>query len=370
MTKLVSIDARFLDAAGIGTYITQLAPRIIELNRDLSFSLVGDPDRLAALPWGDQENVRIEPFQAGMYSLREQLRLPVHLADGSSLLWVPHVSVPVSYAGPLVTTVHDTFHLTMPELLGGLHKRAYARFMYGVVRRKSDVVLTVSEFSKRELIGRAHVPPERIRVTPLGVDGHWFKPPPGASPDASSYFVFVGSVKPHKNLSGLLRAFELAQARIPHKLVIIGRREGLLTADRNLEATANRLGDRLQFTGYIDDALLKRYIAHAEALVLPSLYEGFGLPPLEAMASGCPVLVSRTASLPEVCGNAALYCDPARPEDIAEKIVTLLSDRSLRETLRRRGLEHARSFSWDRCAEQTSAALRECLESSEPAGLA
>jgi len=150
---------------------------------------------------------------------------------------------------------------------------------------------------------------------------------------------------------------------IPIDLVIVGKKEGFVTKDNHVEKQAQKLGDRVSFTGEIDDHTLSNYYANAQTLVLPSLYEGFGLPPLEAMACGCPVIVSDIASLPEVCGDAAVYIDPYDPNDIAEKIKLVVNDGDLREKMRLKGLEHAKMFTWQKCAAQTIRAIERVLES-------
>jgi glycosyltransferase involved in cell wall biosynthesis len=162
-------------------------------------------------------------------------------------------------------------------------------------------------------------------------------------------------------LKTLIETFGLIKDDVPHDLVIVGRREGFITGDETVVAEAATLGDRVRFTGYVGDDLLRQYFAHADALVLPSLYEGFGLPPLEAMACRCPVIVSNAASLPEVCGDAALYCDPHDPTDIADKIRQLTNDMNLQDALRQRGLERAKQFTWEKCAQETLAVIREVL---------
>ena len=141
--------------------------------------------------------------------------------------------------------------------------------------------------------------------------------------------------------------------------VIVGKRDGFITGDKRVAAKAAAMRDRVIFTGEVsnDDGVFRQYFAHADALILPSLYEGFGLPPLEAMACGCPVIVSNLGSLPEVCGDAALYCDPHSPQDIAAKIKLLTQNDELRRQLSERGVENARQFTWERCAEHTVGVL-------------
>lgn len=194
-----------------------------------------------------------------------------------------------------------------------------------------------------------------------GVNNFWREFRDKDSNDLKPYIVYVGNVKPHKNLISLVKAFEKVKNEIPHNLVIIGKKEGFITGDQEVIKYAEKLQDRIKFTGFVDNETLQGYIANAQALVFPSLYEGFGLPPLEAMACGCPVIVSNVASLPEVCGDAALYVDPYSPEDIAEKIKLLLSDDKLREELRRKGLERATMFSWEKCAQETIKVIEEVL---------
>jgi glycosyltransferase involved in cell wall biosynthesis len=206
------------------------------------------------------------------------------------------------------------------------------------------------------------VPASKIEVVYLGVDEGWFGVDAGARPQPNPYFVFVGNVKAHKNVAGLVDAFRLVAERVPHDLVIVGKKEGFITGDRRVEASAAALGGRVKFTGLVDEALLKRYVACAEALVLPSFYEGFGLPPLEAMACGCPAIVSDRASLPEVCGDAALYCNASDVADIAARMLEVATNGALRAQLREKGPARARQFTWDRCARET-VALIERLQS-------
>ena len=144
-------------------------------------------------------------------------------------------------------------------------------------------------------------------------------------------------------------------------MIIVGKKEGFITADKSVDVFAKRLGNRVCFTGPVADNVLKQYYVNASLLILPSLYEGFGLPPLEAMACGCPTIVSHVASLPEVCGDATLYCDPYNINDIAAKILLLLSEPELQDKLREKGLEQARKFTWDKSAQETLSVIEKVL---------
>jgi glycosyltransferase involved in cell wall biosynthesis len=224
--------------------------------------------------------------------------------------------------------------------------------MFAAVRRKAAAVIAISEFTKNEYLRFTGTSRQPVHAIPLGVDQSWFsvsKEPIRQRP----YLLFVGNVKPHKNLSRLIEAFHLVKDEIALDLVIVGKKEGFITGDSGSLAYAGSLGGRIDFTGTVNDDTLKRLVGGARLFVFPSLYEGFGLPPLEAMAAGCPVLTSSAASLPEVCGNAAEYFDPYNVKELAAKILFLLSDQTRREWLITKGKERARQFNWINCQRET-----------------
>lgn len=355
---MITIDARWINISGMGTYLRNVLPGVIAAFPDIEFCLLGDKLVLATLEGLNRNNVRMVEAKASMYSLTEQLELKRIIPKETRLYWATHYNVPLLYRGEMLVTVYDLFHLAMPDLVGGLHKRLYAKIMFGAVRRRAAAIITISRFTKDELIRFTGEGKQPIYPIHLGVADAWFRIPPGARPYQRRYILFVGNVKPHKNLSALVKAFGSICDKIPHDLVIVGKKEGFITGDEVVANEAARLGSRVQFTGYVDDKKLRQYFAHAEALVFPSLYEGFGLPPLEAMAAGCPVLVSSAASLPEICGDAAVYFDQHRSEDIAKKMLEVLSDEVLRESIRQKGYKHARTFIWDKCVSQTCNVIR------------
>lgn len=356
---MITIDARWLNTSGMGTYLRNILPGVVAAFPEKEFCLLGDKAVLSTLDAANCSNVRLVEANASMYSLAEQLELARKIPRETRLFWATHYNIPLLYRGKMLVTVYDLFHLAMPDLVGGLHKRLYAKIMFGAVRRRAAAIMTISQFTKNELMRFTGEGVQSIYPIHLGVADAWFHIPPSARPYPNKYILYVGNVKPHKNLSALVKAFGSICDKIPHDLIIVGKKEGFITGDEIVAKEAERLGGRVQFTGYVDDERLRQYFAHAEALVFPSLYEGFGLPPLEAMAAGCPVLVSTAASLPEICGDAAVYCDPYRPEDIASKLLGLLMDGELREELRRRGYEQARTFTWDRCISQTCDVIRD-----------
>jgi glycosyltransferase involved in cell wall biosynthesis len=359
---MISIDARMLSNSGIGTYIKHLIPEIIAALPDQTFTIIIDPEEISMLHNVQQPRVTLLPCTAPIYSIREQLELPRLIPKETKLFWAPHYNIPMLYQGRLLVTLHDVAHLAIPAYRGAWHKRTYANLLFRQLRRKAAAILTDSQFSKEEIV--RYTPPgeQEITVVHLGIGEAWFNVPKVQRPHERPYVIFVGNVKPNKNVRGLLEAFSLLRDQIPHDLVILGKQEGFISGDESVAKHAETLGERIIFTGFVSDEVLKQYITHAEALVLPSFYEGFGLPPLEAMACGCPVIVSNAASLPEVCGDAALYCNPHDPKDIAAKIKQLVENPSLQEDLRQKGFERAKRFTWEKCAQETIAVIRKVLE--------
>jgi len=242
--------------------------------------------------------------------------------------------------------------------------------------KKSDRIITVSDFSKSEIIKYTKTGHDKITVIHNGIDGAKFKSLSG--PDLThvkeklklpgKFILFVGNVKPHKNLKRLLKAYEKIcnQGIKDYHLVVAGQKEGFITADTgifNLLENSAVLRDKVSFTGPVDNDALPVLYNAASLLVLPSLYEGFGLPPLEALGCGCPVIVSNTASLPEVCGDAAYYVDPYSGESIADGIYKVLTDRALRQDLVNKGFKRAAMFNWDESAKKHLKIIQEVLNS-------
>jgi glycosyltransferase involved in cell wall biosynthesis len=348
----VVVDARMMNHAGIGVYIRNLVPRVRARLAGWRFTVLVPSDAANATIFGDD----VVRCSSAIYTIAEQLELPRMTPRDADLFWSPHYNVPLRLRTPLVATVHDVAHLARRERGGvvGMLRTVYARQLMENVRLRARQIIFVSEFSRGEFTRLVGVPRKSI-VVPNGVDDGWTRAASAVSPqpqrNVRPYILFVGSVKPHKNVGGLLRAFEQIVNDVPHDLVIAGNHEGMRTIDSAAIDSAKALGDRVRLLGRVSDAELPELVAAADVLVLPSFYEGFGLPPIEAMAVGCPVLVSDIPALRETCGDAALYCDPHAPGDIARQLRAMLADSVLRARLVERGRLRAARFTWDAAAQ-------------------
>lgn len=343
--------------SGIGTYIEQLVPHVVEQWADADFTILGDRDVLAR-SLATVQRVRFIPLDVPIYSLREQWALLQAIPSATSLFWAPHYNIPLLYRGRMVVTVHDVFHLADASV--SPLKRAYARLLFGTAVRRARAVICDSAFTAAEL-RRLAGEPRSLHVVHLGVDDRWRSAQPLPPTMAAPYWLAVGNIKPHKNLRRLVDAFARIADEVPHRLVIIGRREGLLTLDTEVEALAQRLGDRVVFTGHVTRDALEQYVASCDALLQPSLYEGFGFPPLEAMACGRAVAVSTAASLPEVCGPEADYFDPLDIDSIASAMLRLARRPPDDASVIARRQEWVRRYDWTQCARATVQVLQQAV---------
>jgi glycosyltransferase involved in cell wall biosynthesis len=256
---------------------------------------------------------------------------------------------------PQVTVVHDILPLRYPAEYP--RQQPYLRHYVPHVLRASAAVVVSSETTRRDVLDAYRLPPERVHVVACGFDDARFFP--GAGAEATEpYALFVGNVMPHKNLARLVEAFANVRARYPLRLVIRGG--GRPVHVEALRARIDALGIRqhVDWQAWANDDELLALYRGARMLVLASLYEGFGLPALEAMACGTPVVASKAASLPEVVGDAAVLVDPEDVESIADGMARLAADDALAKELRRRGPARARLFSWEQTGRTVQAILR------------
>jgi glycosyltransferase involved in cell wall biosynthesis len=278
------------------------------------------------------------------------------------LFFSPGYNSPLGWPGPFVFTLHDLNHLCVPDNSNAV-KRAYYHYIIKPACHRAKCVLTVSEYSKHEIAAWAGVKEERIINVGNGV-GPAFSPAGAKYSPGYPYLLYVGSRKPHKNLPRLLQAYSVSGVRKDVRLVLSGE------PDRETSEEINRLGlaGDVLFKELSADEPLSEAYRGAVAFLFPSLYEGFGLPPLEALACGVPVLTSNVCSLPEIMGDAAILVNPLDPEEIADGIRRLVRDSSLRAQLRATGLLRAKRFSWDETARRTLRALDLAIPSNHARG--
>jgi glycosyltransferase involved in cell wall biosynthesis len=255
----------------------------------------------------------------------------------------------------------DVIHLNSPFYRENWGNFLYAKTMLNAVARKADHVVTVSEYSKREITQTLAIPENKITVIPCGVSEEFTER--SSSPQGldaikvlgiqTPFLLYVGNLKPHKNVKTLLRGFAQLRksSKLRHSLVIVGD-DARWKRSVIEECVRLGIGGCTILVPHIAQSLLPSLYAAADVLVMPSTMEGFGLPVLEAMACGTPVVSSNAASLPEVAGDAALYFDPARPEELAAQIEWLLHSSELRASLRSKGWQRAQQFSWPQAARQ------------------
>jgi glycosyltransferase involved in cell wall biosynthesis len=367
----IGIDARKLHDFGIGTYIRNLLRQLARLDHETEFVLLCRPeDRQGLAALG--ENFRAIGETAGHYSIAEQLKIPIALKrEGVGLFHAPHYVLPPLVPCRSVVTIHDCIHLMFPQYLPNRLALGYARTSISLAARRATRVLTVSQSSKRDILRFVDTEPDKIDVIYNAYDERF-----GVEPEEQDvvrvrerfqlndeFVLYAGNVKPHKNLERLIEAFHIVRQRgLDHlKLVLIGDDISRYAALRRA-VHRHQLHKYVRFFGYVPEETLAVMYRLAGVFVFPSLYEGFGLPPLEAMASGTPVVTSNVSSLPEVAGDAALLVDPYHPEAIAEGIYRVLSDEPLRRSLRAKGLERARQFSWEQSVGRVRAIYGEVLE--------
>jgi glycosyltransferase involved in cell wall biosynthesis len=358
----VAIDARKLHDFGIGTYIRNLLRHLARIDHDTEYVLLcGEADLGVAAQLGPNFRSVLEP--SPNYSIREQIHVPwVLRRERPDLYHAPHYVLPAAINCNSVVTIHDCIHLMFPQYLPNRMAYAYARAQMWTAAHRSDCILTVSDASKRDILHLFNIPPEKIVVVYNAIDAHFSVTPP---PDAVGrvreryqldhrFVLYVGNIKPHKNLVRLIEAFSELRARELEdvKLLIIGDEISKLPALRHA-VHRHKLHKHVRFLGYVPDDQLAVLYRLAAVFVFPSLYEGFGLPPLEAMASGTPVVVSNVSSLPEVVGDAAVLVDPHDTDSIVDGLRCVLTNPARAEDMRRKGLERSREFSWERSVART-----------------
>ena len=352
--------------SGTGRYVNALCQALPQVAPDLETVLVWPSGQEHPALEG---NIRIVEHPAGMLSRSRFDHHSVRTVaqrEAVDLLHYPASTGCLFPPRPVVQTVHDLCFLRHPEWFPA-SKNLYYRLLIGPTARKADLLLADSQATAEDIQVLLDIPENRIRVTPLGVGAEFYPRSQDERQAVCSkyslpdqFFLFIGTLEPRKNLVRLIKAWDKAyDSGLPH-LVIAGRRGwkagAIFDALRRV-----RHGDALHLPGFVPDEDLPALLSAAQALVWPSLMEGFGLPPLEAMACGTPVLTSNLSSMPEVVGHAGLLVNPVNEDQIAEAMITLAHDGRLCASLSELGSRRVKRFSWDRTAQLTAAAYRELI---------
>lgn len=355
------VNARFLSQSvtGVQRYARELVKALDDLLDDPTYRSKYAQIKLLAPQNVDGEfelkNMVIEKVGHLTGHLWEQLELPFYSRDG--------VLVNLCNTGPLlkrnqIVTIHDMAVFAKPNAFS-FKFRTWYRFLLKWLARRTLRILTVSNFSKDQIVKYTGIPSGKITVTYLGKE-HILalendnRVLSDFNLTTDNYILAVSSMNPNKNFAAIQQAVDLLDKN-NIDIVIAGASNSKVFGKMNDEVKEN-----VKWVGYVNDNQLKTLYEHALCFVFPSLYEGFGLPPLEAMVLGCPVIVSSAASLPEVFGDAAMYCDPNDPQDLANKMQELIHNSQLRNELKSRGTKRANQyFSWKRCAQETMAVIEE-----------
>ena len=355
----IAIDARKYFDFGIGSYIQNLISALPELRTKHTYSLLVAPDDVQRIQCPQEWLKHSTPYKR--YSLGELMLLGRQARKlGADILHEPHYTLPTGLKRRSVVTIHDLIHLKMPQFFSPA-QRLYARTVISHAVRHAGAVIVDSQKTKDDILDEFKVQEQDVEVIHLGVrpifrrleDRALVERFRFASALRRPYVLYVGNVKPHKNIPTLLRAFAQVRAqRDDIELVFVG---GSCKEDKGLSELAQRLG----IVGAVrdlhrvsDEELICAYNG-AEVLVLPSLYEGFGYPVLEAMACGTPTVVSSGGSLPEVAGIASLIVDPSRQDELAEALLKVVNDPEMKRDLIAKGKINAQRFSWRATAGRT-----------------
>lgn len=375
----VGIDARwiFKEVSGIGAYTRELIRQLALLDRDNEFVIFFNDAELrkrtadeTALSAARNFGTYLLPFD--LFSLRNQLRLPKILADlhidvfHSTNYMIPLRAFPRNRPGRIrcVTTIHDLIPLVFPEYAPRSKKNRFFplyRWIMHQVGMRSDIIITGSKSARDDVVQHLRIPAEReaaVLTIHDGVDAR-FRPRAAAAaqggPRAGTQTVlWVGRPDPYKNVTGLIEAFARLRenGRAPVKLRLIGPEDDRYPEGRRLAQELGVEAD-IEWVGYVSDARLVQEYQRADVFVLPSRYEGFGLPVLEAMACGVPVICSNKGSLPEIAGEAALKVQPQDIVGLSEAMKRVLADGRMADDMRARGLQQAAKFTWAATARQT-----------------
>lgn len=361
----IGIDARLWSQTGVGRYIRSLYRYLPLLDSENHYVWFFKKNEFQSLKMPSIKWKKVE-VNIHWHSLREQLILPwIFYRENLDLLHFPYFSFPILYPGKFVITIHDLIFdhyktgkaSTLPSWLYFIKKAGYHVVLWTAARR-AKFVLTLSQDAKSEIASHYSISQDKIVVTYESgtledtrreFKGNQYKRIRNLTP----YILYVGNAHPHKNVESLVLAIRELRKSIPKvKLVLVGSDSYFYP--RLIEFTKKEnLEDLVEVVGVVDNTEIAAWYHFALCFVSASKMEGFGIPPLEAMSMGCPVLVSDIPVFHEICSEAAVYFDPSKPSDIAKKIIETLSDEKLIESLKSRGYQRVKMFSWEKTVAET-----------------
>ncbi|WP_352429513.1 glycosyltransferase family 1 protein [Thermoflexus sp.] len=371
---VVDVSAAVHHRAGLGRYAAELVAALIPLLPGRLAVFYHDAPRADRFPPLDRlparsTRLRAKPWRLSVL-LADLLRRPMDAVIGPAALFhaTDHLLPPLR-AIPSVFTLHDLIFRLYPETHMPLN-RWFLTWMMPRFLRRADRIIAVSECTRRDLLRWYRVPEERVVVIHEGVHERFRPAPPEAVAAVryryhlpQTFILYVGTIEPRKNLPTLFAAYRALLARWPDLGLVIAGKIGWRTEGTFRALRALGLEGRVRFLGYVPEADLPALYSAAALFAFPSLYEGFGLPPLEAMACGTPVVVADAAALPEIVGEAGLRVPPQAPEAWAAALEAVLSDGALQARLRDAGLRRATRFRWSEAARQTAAVYEQVLSS-------
>jgi glycosyltransferase involved in cell wall biosynthesis len=371
----IAVDIRWLTEFGVGTYIRNIVRALGRLDRQNKYFLIGSPQKVAEigpLPPNFHGVSLLEPDSKpkGYFQFRAIVK-----RLGCDLVHIPHLFwLPRALPCPYVMTVHDVLgHMYRAHDHSGLRRSLHLHLTRRVLKGAARI-FAVSQFTKSEIQQLFGIAPERVQVVYNAIDERFLR---GHTTEADRqliaerylvtypFLLYAGAISPHKNLIRIIEAFSALKTELEKehkfhdlKLIIIGDD---LSGHPDLRRTVVKSGvqNDVRFLGFVPIEVLRIFYDAAKIFVFPSLYEGFGLPPLEAMAHGTPVVTSNTSSLPEVTGNAAVLVNPENVFEIMRALHRVLLDQSLRDRLKQRGYEQSKRFSWDSSVQRILTAYEE-----------
>jgi len=389
----IGIDARmYAVAGGIGRYTRELIKGLEKFDQQNSSKASADRQYVIFLDKkGFREyipknkNFKKVLTDVKWYSLAEQIKMPkIWKKENLDLIHFTHFNKSIFYRRPYIVTIHDLTYTQqrklriskLPLIIYELKYCFYERLIKDTIIHAQKIIVPTN-YSKKDVVETYGIDPAKIVVTYESA-GEGFSP--DKKPDVfkkiikkfsikAPYFIYVGNAAPHKNLKILVESFikllsflKATSSKVDVQLVLVGKKDKFYQELEEWIGMQDIEQEKIILTGMVDDEELQVLLSNAYTFIFPSLAEGFGIPPLEAMASGIPVLVSNATCLPEVCEDAALYFNPLSIDDIAEKMRKIIEDKKLREDLINRGLKHVKKFSWDKMAKETLTVYKDVLD--------